>query len=102
MLMMINDEDNILSGASLNDEEDFGSTMQSIAQAEKALGTKMQTPEESTRFYQINGNKYESLMSNNDKISIAEIEHGLGERQDAKVEEKKVENKKYAIAQVQQ
>jgi hypothetical protein len=63
MLMMIGDDTNVLSGASLDDEEDVNGTLESISAAEKSLGSKMQAPEESTRFYQVHGNKYENLLS---------------------------------------
>ena len=54
----------------------------------------MNAPEENVKFYSVHGNKYENLMSNNDKISMDLIEHGLGDQPDAQVEKKKEDTKK--------
>ena len=60
----------------------------------------MAAPEENTKFYSVHGNKYENLMSNNDKISMDLIEHGIGEKPDTQAEKKKEDTKNIKIAQV--
>ena len=66
--MQLNDDGNVLSGTSLNDEDDMQDTLSSLNSAEKSLGSKMATPETDMKFYQINGNKYQNLLAENEKI----------------------------------
>ena len=62
----------------------------------------MKAPEENTKFYQVHGNKYENLLSSNDKISMDIIEHGLGDKPDETSMVKKEAVKKNMLTQKKQ
>jgi hypothetical protein len=72
--MLMQFEDNTMSATEQNDEEDIGSTMDSIKQAEKSIGSEMKVPVANDKFYEIHGNKYENLMADNARFSMSEID----------------------------
>ena len=93
--------DNVLEGSSLNDEEDYNTTLNSIQAAEKTIGSNMQAPEVDTKFYQMHGNKYQNLLAENDKIDSSILDQIIGDKPNKELvktqnvkEAKKVEQKK--------
>ena len=58
----------VLSGPSLNDEDDANDTLESLAEAEKAYHKQMKTPTVSNKLYQKTGSKIENLLGEDSKI----------------------------------
>ena len=73
-LVSTGDDNQVLSGASLNDKDDFDTTAQSLAESERNYGQKMNQVKVDEKFYEMHGNKYENLLSDSSHITMAELE----------------------------
>jgi hypothetical protein len=92
-----------------DDQDDVTSTLDSLAQVERASGKQMGAPAVDEKLYESQGNKVENLLSDNNRISLRELDEATMEKEDvvkavsrqqqalsqAKVQQvKKVEQKK--------
>ena len=57
------DDAKILSGASLNDDDDANETLESLKLAENAMGAKMGVPQVRKEFYKNSGSQVENLLA---------------------------------------
>ena len=78
--------DDILSGAQLNDDDDTNETLQSLESAEKTMGVKMGSPEVYHKVATIrqNGAIVENLLASNNRISSEMIELGATPKDEEK------------------
>ena len=68
---------NVLSGSSINDDEDTNSTLESINQAEQQFGIQMKSPLVSKDLYKTTGSQYQNLISEDSRIYTHELDEGM-------------------------
>lgn len=79
----------------VEDNDDVSSTLDSLAQVERASGTKMGAPAIDEKLYETQGNKVENLLSDNNRISLRELDEATMEQEDVM---KAVQKKQKALA----
>ena len=58
----------------VEDQDDVSNTLDSLAQVEKSSGRSMSAPAVDEKLYETQGNKSENLMSDNNRISLRELD----------------------------
>lgn len=98
MMMMMRDSDEIrndrmlsktakqdaqvLTGSQLNDEEDFETTIESMATAEKMHGAEMKIPEvSSNKEFNKSGSKIHNILEDDHRIYTAELDNAMNDQE---------------------
>merc|ERR1719263_1316163 len=72
----------VLAGSALNDEEDFETTIESMATAEKMHGAKMQMPEvSSSKEFNRSGSKIHNVLEDDHRIYTAELDNAMNDKE---------------------
>ena len=66
----------------LDDQDDVSSTLDSLAQVEKASGKQMGAPVVDEKLYETQGNKVENLLGDNSRISLRELDEATMDQED--------------------
>ena len=99
VLMQLGFEDSLLANTGDDAFDEMTTTMESLAETEKSMGKQMKAPVVNEKFYEIQGNKYENFLADNDRISLDEIEEAQKDKEEIAMQARMEQQKHISVVQ---